>query len=499
MGAWLGVRHYRRPTRPVLFIVCATVTLPWLYIGLHEGPSDMRFTSSTVVEYVDDFSYGTIPDDVIADAKRLVLDSLGCCLGAYSSPPSKHLRALYGDIPGNGISATVLGSGKSTRVEYAGLINAAMVRYLDFNDAYISEGRACHPSDHIPALISVAETEGRDGTELLEAIVLAYEIEGMGLDTGVTWKRGYDYVTWGAYSSVAAVGKLMGLDGARLRAALGIAGSSNLTLGVARRGEVSMWKGLAHPYVTHSAIQACQMARAGITGPERVFEGPDGFWEVAEAGEVAIDELGGIDGAPFRLSKANIKPYPCGYYMMPMIEGVRDLVTSNEIDPEEIEGIHIETFANAVDVLAGEEKWSTDLTRESADHSIPYTSAIAALHGTVRPQHYSKRYREDPDVHRLMGKVTVEESEDLNAFSRSHPNSTPVKVHLDVGDATYETRIDYAPGHAKNPLSEEELETKMRSMAAPLLTESQIDGLLETTDRLESLTSMAPLLENVVV
>jgi len=162
------------------------------------------------------FSIERVSDDATTAAKRLTLDSIGCCLGAYSSPLSKHLRRAFGSIDASD-GATVFGSGATTRTEYAGLINATMVRYLDYNDTYISEGRACHPSDHIPALISVAEAEDRTGEELIEAIVLAYEIEGMGLDTGVTWEHDYDYVTWGAYSSVAAAGKLMGLSRTQLK------------------------------------------------------------------------------------------------------------------------------------------------------------------------------------------------------------------------------------------------------------------------------------------
>lgn len=79
----------------------------------------------------------------------------------------------------------MFGSGEQTLLEYAGLINSTVVRYLDYNETYISEGCACHPSDHIPALISVAEAEDATGEALLEAIVFAYEIEGAGLDIGV--------------------------------------------------------------------------------------------------------------------------------------------------------------------------------------------------------------------------------------------------------------------------------------------------------------------------
>lgn len=458
----------------------------------------MQYTSDAITEYALELSYDDLSDDAIGAAKRLAMDALGCCLGAYSSPPSKHLRTTYGNYSGDE-DATIFGETNSAPLEYAGLINSTMVRYLDYNDTYISEGRACHPSDHIPALISTAEVEGRSGEELIEAIVLAYEIEGMGLDTGAAWETQLDYVIWGSYSSAAAVGKLMGLSHDKLRNAIGIAGTSNLSLSIARKGEVSMWKGVAHPYVTHNAIQACQMARAGMTGPEAVFEGPGGFFDAASGRELTVDRIGGRDGASYRITDAHIKPFPCGYYMQPMIAGVRDLVDEHDIDPDEITEMNIATFEQAATILGGEEKWSTDLTRESADHSIPYTAAIAVLYADVTPEHYRAKYRESEDVHRLMQTVSVEEDDEMNAFAVDNPDSTPSVIEIVAGGERYETHVNYAPGHAQNPLSSEELEAKLIDMADPLLTGEQIDSIITQSNDLENLDSVDSLVESLVI
>lgn len=469
----------------------------------------MDLTSDVIADYTLSLSFGELPDEAVESVTRVALDSIGCSLGAYASPPSKHLRSVYGSIgvgdgghaggaDGND-AATVFGSGDRTLPEYAGLINSTMVRYLDYNDTYISEGRACHPSDHIPALISVAEAEGATGAELVEAIVVAYEVEGLGLDTGVTWNNGYDYVTWGAYSTAAAAGKLMGLTREELVSALGIAGASNLTLGVSRRGEVSMWKGAAHAYASHSAIEACRMARAGLTGPDRVFQGPGGFVEVAAEGEPTVDRLGGRDGAPYRVTRTHLKPFPCGYYMQPMITGVRDLVADNALSPDAIRAIDVETFAEAADVLGGEEKWSTDLTRESADHSIPYTAAIAAIHGDVSPEHYAEKHRTDPAVHELMERVSVAESEAMNEAAAANPDSTPSVIRIRTDDGTHETRVDYAPGHARNPLSTDEIEAKAREMAEPLLTDDEIERAFRLCAELPELSSVDDLVRALTV
>jgi 2-methylcitrate dehydratase len=196
-------------------------------------------------------------------AGRFVLESLACSVGAYAAEPGKRLRSAYGDRRA-GTEATLLGTDRTVAPEYAALVNGTMVRYLDYNDCYLSGDSVCHPSDHIPGLLAVAESEGADGTDLLAAIVLAYEVECRGVDTGVVWDSGFDYVTWGTMSTAAAVGRLMGLDRATIRDAIGIAVTSGNALLAARLGDVRMWKGVPHPYVTHGAIQACQMVTAEV-------------------------------------------------------------------------------------------------------------------------------------------------------------------------------------------------------------------------------------------
>ena len=467
----------------------------------------MMLSSELIADYTFELSADSMTEEALEAAKRHTLDSLGCCLGAFTSPPSKHQRAVYGSTPSDGLvtanksgnqTATVFGSGRETLLEYAGLINSTMVRYLDYNDTYISEGRACHPSDHIPALISVAEAEGATGEELIEAIVLAYEIEGAGIDTGATWNNDYDYVSWGAYSSVAAIGKLMHLSRDELVSALGIAGASNLTLSISRRGDVSMWKGAAHAYVVHSAIEACRLARGGLTGPVDVFEGPGGFFDIID-NELKVDTLGGRDGDPYRITQSHLKPFPCGYYMQPMITGVRELVTEKDVSPGDVEAIEIETFEQAKMILGGEEKWSKDLTRESADHSIPYTAALAVMYGDVSPEHYTEEYLTDPKIHHLMDLVSVEESEVMNAASIESPGSTPSLIRLVTDDDSYSTRVECAPGHAKNPLSTAEIESKMREMAEPLLTEQQIGTMIEFCDTLADQPNVDPLVDALEV
>lgn len=454
-----------------------------------------RVTTDLLAGYAHDFDLDAVDDESRDLAGRFVLDALACSVGAYAADPVKRLRATYGDRRA-ATGATLLGTDREVPPEYAALVNGTMVRYLDYNDTYLSGDSVCHPSDHVPGLLAVAESEGASGADLLAAVVLAYEIECRGVDTGLVWDRGFDYVTWGTMSTAAAVGRLMGLDRGAIRDALGIAVTSSNALLAARLGDVRMWKGIAHPYVTHNAVQACQMAREGITGPPEAIGGEGGFEAAVTGAEVRVSALGGRDGAPFRLARTNVKPYACGYFMMAPIEALLSLRSEAGVrDPDAIEAIEVRTFEQAAQVLAGEAKRARDLTREAADHSLPYTLAVAAVDGDVTPRQYEPDRLGDPAVHDLMDRITVVVDDDLTADRRANPGEIPHVVRLTVGGETRERRIDAPPGHFRNRMSDERLERKVGDLVRPYLRPDQTDDLIAACRDLAGLDDVGALLD----
>ena len=455
----------------------------------------MSITSEKIAEYAAEISYESLSDEAIDRTERVVYDTIGCALGAYTSPPSKALRRCYEN---QGEAATVIGSGATTATEYAALINSGLARYLDYNDTYVAEGRAIHPSDHILALLAVAEAENATGRDLIEAIALAYEVEAGGRDTGLLFGTGFDYVVWGTTSSAAAVGKLMGLNEDQLCDAMGIAGTSSNGLGISRSGNISMWKGIAHGYVNHNAVQACQMARAGMTGPRELFEGPRGVFDVV-TGEPFDIEFGGRDGRHYRVARTNIKPYACGYYIGTAVEGALTLVDENGIDVDKIESVNVRTFENAAQALTGPEKRKQGMTRESADHSIAYTVAAALLDGEVTPRQYDAEHLNSDRVFEMVDRITVEEDSELTAYTKEHGDSIPHVVRIDVGGRSYETKIDYPRGHWRRPMSDEQLDEKVSDMALQLLTADQFQRMRDVCFDIRNLDTVDPLLEHVVV
>src|SRR5262249_18276392 len=153
-GPWYG-RSPRRPDRA------------WIATGM-----------DAIVDYLSDYaaalSFNDLPAEVVHHAKRLLIDTLGCAIGGYSSAPSKMARALAATVMSQQ-PATVLGSGQQTSLELATFANGVMMRYLDFNDGYTGK-ESGHPSDAIAAVLSPAEVAHGDGRSVITATVLAYEV-----------------------------------------------------------------------------------------------------------------------------------------------------------------------------------------------------------------------------------------------------------------------------------------------------------------------------------
>ncbi len=456
----------------------------------------MESTSQRLAAYVADVSFDEFDDDVVERTEDLVLDTIGCTMGGFTSQPSKALRREYQDRSGDE-SARVIGTDREVAVEYAALINATMARYLDYNDCYMGPDGACHPSDHIMPLLSVAEATGASGEAFLESVVTAYEVQCLGMDQAPVRAQGFDYVAWGAYSSAAAVGKLLGLDRDELVNAIGIAGTANAPLYVGRRDSVSMWKGVAHPYVTHNAIQACQMARSGLTGPDEVFDGTFGFREVVSPNELTFGEVPAGDG--YRIMDAGFKYFACGYYIHAPVTAALELLDEHGFDPTDVDAVHVETFDHAATVLATPDKWSTTQNRETADHSIPYTVAVALVDGEVTPRQYATDRLRDPTVHAVMERVTVEADPDLTAHREANPRDIPARVTIAIGDETYVSRVDAPLGHARRPMTDEQLTGKFRSLCRGLLEEHAVTEARALAGSVRELETVDPLVDTLVV
>src|SRR5438132_2969392 len=247
--------------------------------------------ASRLAEYACQLRFEDLPAPVVHETKRRFMDSLATAVGAMDAEAYAIARRCALHVQGHP-GASMLGGGQSS-AEWATFVNGLLIRYLDYNDTYLSLEPA-HPSDNLAAVLAAGEIAKATGPDLITAAVLAYEIQCRLCDAASLRKHGFDHVTYGALSSALAASKLLGLDAARACHALGIAGVCNVALRQTRSGELSMWKGCAFANAARNGVFAALLAAEGLTGPARIFEGDLGFMKLV-SGPFDVPVLGGGD------------------------------------------------------------------------------------------------------------------------------------------------------------------------------------------------------------
>ncbi|MCE2463966.1 MAG: MmgE/PrpD family protein [Dehalococcoidia bacterium] len=447
-----------------------------------------------LASYTTSLKFDELPANVVQQAKRMIVDALGCAIGGYHSEPARIARELASTVTSTR-PATILVSGHSTSPDMAAFANGVMIRYLDFNDGYTGK-EPCHPSDTLAAILSPAEIVHADGKTVLAATVLAYEVFCRLCDAASVRSRGFDHVTLGIIPSGLAAAKVMGLSQKQTAETVNLCIAPNQALFQTRIGDVSMWKGCAFANASRNAVFASLLAERGLTGPSPVFEGVGGFF-TAVSGEPFTLEPFGDTGGPFKIMEATIKRFPLGLYSQTVVQAALE-VRGSLSRVEDIAHVNVQTLQTAEDIMAGDdEKWHP-ANRETADHSMPYTVAVALMYGSVEEHHFGEEYLRNPQLLDLGQKVKVSVSEEANRRAPEAMLST-VEVVTTSGDRHSSPEVPYHRGHWKNPMTNQELEEKFRALARDILTPAQVDALLDRLWNLEQVDDIGQVIGMVRV
>jgi 2-methylcitrate dehydratase len=420
----------------------------------------------TLAERLADFALSTrfedLPGPVVVEAKRRLIDAFGCAAGALDEPAPGVARRVAARVRGEP-GAALIGGGRSSP-DWAAFANGVHIRYLDCNDTYLSLEPA-HPSDNWAAVMAAGEAAGSDGRAWIAAAAVAYEVQCRLCDAASIRARGWDHTTYGSISTSLAAARLLGLTRAQAVHALGIAGTTGTALRLTRAGELSMWKGCAFAAAARNGIFAALLAAEGMTGPAPLFEGDMGFCQQV-SGPLHLATLGGPAATNWMLPKTSIKFVPAEYHSQSAIAAALAL-RPRVGDPSRIESIEIATFRTAVEIIGQDpEKWRPR-TRETADHSLPYCTAVALVDGAISAAQFSPERLADPALLNLVARTTVVEDPALTA---GYPAGIPNRVTVRLADGTVLVeQVAFPPGHDKNPLTDEQLAEKFRGLAEPAL------------------------------
>jgi len=449
-----------------------------------------------LAKYGCELKFEDLSKEVVHEVKRRVIDSLGCALGAWNEEPCSIARKVASEFSANR-GSTIIGTSHKAPPDWGAFANGCCIRYFDYNDTYLSKEPA-HPSDNISAALAIAESLGSSGRELITAIALAYEVQCRLCDAASIRARGWDHPTYGDFSTALACANLMKLDLEKTRHAVNIAGVACAAMRQARVGELSHWKGVAFANAARHGVYSALLARAGMTGPAPIFEGQMGFEKqlgvslgnVGEKFAVPFPKTG--DGPAAMILNTSIKYWPAEYHSQSAIEAALSL--RRQIDQlAEVKSVTIESHDAAVDIIGSEpEKWRP-ATRETADHSLPYITAIALIDGEITNKQFEPERFKDPEVWKFLENVKVERNAELSAI---YPGAVANIVHVDLADGRRLTkRVDYPLGHAKNPLNDSQVEGKFFALVEPSIGQKRAGRIVDLVWKLDEAKNVDELMK----
>jgi 2-methylcitrate dehydratase len=438
-----------------------------------------------------------LPSEVVWEGQRRVLDTLACMIGGAGEPAVRQVRA--GALAMQGApEATIVGSTERTSADKAALANCAALRELDYMDGHYGPYPA-HASFNIPPILAVAEQIGSRGRDVLRAIALAYEVQiRLQLAAGdpTINHHGWSPSTNLGVSAAVGIGLLLGLTADQMAHGIAISTTHAPALNAPSRGQMPGSTCCLDGMVAATAIQAVFLAQAGLTGPERVFEGEGGYRPAIAR---RLDEsilLAPLDRYRVRdVYTMRFNGVKCAQTAAAAALEMAGSLPGGWRDVERLTlGFATPEYEHQHQDEAARRRPSSRLT---AVHSAIYCVAAALVDGDLGPPQFGPDKLASPDVLSMVDRTVLEVRPELD---RHYPACSPAAVTIESRDGRRLSKEQlFAPGHPRNPLSDEQLQAKFRRLTAGKLAASQTDDLLQQVFSLAAASSVRPLMALLAV
>jgi len=447
--------------------------------------------TAKIAKWAETVTFDQLDEATVHEAKRFLLDSIGCALGALRQHDIEIALGVTAEIAGRG-PCTVIGTGSHVDPVSASFVNALMIRCLDFNDIYWRQDPS-HPSDLFSVALAAAERKGGDGEDLIVGLVLGHEFEMRFCEIAYPGieERGWHHATLTAFVSPIVAGRMMKLPWEKIQNAIGISACRHVTLGSVSAGELSMIKNAADPLAAQSGMLAALLAERGYTGPWHLIEGKEGLIHCMGP-DWKLDKLTEGLGESWRIAQCGMKAFPTEALTHAPLSATLDLVKANDLKPEEILKIDIHTLTRAADILSDPSKYDPR-TKETADHSLPYVIAAAVVDRRVTPSSFSTEKIMDPRIRGQLRKVHLVADPEID---RVFPSLQRAIVKFTLQDGRVVTRqLDYPKGDPRNPLTDREVEDKFDALADRVLSGPSRRKLKDAIWNLDKSQSVQNLLQ----
>jgi 2-methylcitrate dehydratase PrpD len=425
-----------------------------------------------------------IPQDVRHEARRAILNYLGCAVGGSREPAVETaLRALkpcFGPP-----SAGLLARAERMDPLHASLINGISSHVFEYDDTMPKN--YIHPTPPVAsALFAYAAANPVSGRDFVHAFVLGFETEAR-VGNAVYpahYEAGWHITsTAGVFGAAAAVGKLLGLSVQQMIWAIGLAATQAAGL---REMFGYMAKSFHAGRAAQNGYAGALLAQANFTAGEQSIEGPRGFAAV-QAARYDLSKITNGLGVDYQIRENTYKPYPCGLVVHPTIDGCIDLHRDYRPAPESIKGVRVRVAPLVLDLCN-----KRDITRGlEGKYSIYHSAAVGLVRGKAGLQEYTDEAVNDPALIRVRERVTAVADSSITE-DQSH-------IELELVNGERVTRfVEQSLGNLRRPLTDRQLDDKLRDQAVLVLPEAQVERLIKLCWLIEELPNVDELIRATV-
>lgn len=471
----------------------------------------MNSLSQEIARFVVELKFEDLPDPVVHEAKRVLLDSIGCALAGTMTQKGKISIALAQRLGGPPESSIV---GKDDKVSCcnAAFANGELINALDY-DAVLYPP-APHVSPYvIPAPLAVAESVRASGKDLILATVLGHEITAR-LSLGLTEFSHYDpekggirYLPAYGYSQcifggTAGAGNILKLGHKKMSHALGIAGYNCPVPTFAKWAETApsaMTKYGSAGWLSTAATTAALLAEMGYTGDTALFDGEYGFWSFyasCASGNWEPDRVMKKLGETWHFLEIAYKPYPCCRLIHGVLDCFMSIIDKNNLVPENIESVR--AFCHPI---VEKPIWANNelATHVDAQFSVAYALSAAAHRIRVGADWQDLDMMRNTKLLEFMKKVSYQSHPGIFEGRRKDFRSLLSMVEVVAKGKTFREERVYPKGTAFTDaeMTDEELVEKFRHNACSVLTQDKIDTAVKTLLQLERVENITELMKHV--
>jgi 2-methylcitrate dehydratase PrpD len=427
-----------------------------------------------LAEFVARLRYEDLPQAVVDQACRIIVDTVGCALSAWREDPEKSRIALdIAKLYGGAQGASIIGvAGISSQAAFAALANGMLANAADNDDTH--KRALLHTgSVVVPPALALAQTQGLSGRDLILALVAGYEVAvRVGMAVMPThYRYWHSTATNGTFGAAACAAKALKLDADGVQRALGLAGTQAAGLNTFFESG-DMTKSIHPGKAAFNGILSAQLAQLGATSPPAILEHPKGYLNAYSAEPKPQKLLEGL-GTNWEILQNGFKYFPSILASHSPIQATLAIVQTHLIEPSDIASIRNETY-NTVKSHFSNKDVSTVM---AARVSVPYCIAISAVDRKLTQAQFAPERISDPLVRSVLANTEVVADAELNKL---YPDKFPARVTVTLKNGqSFQETVLFPKGDPQDPLTAAELEAKFRDNAVALLGSVRSEGLLQ--------------------